>query len=437
MSYSVYTWRIAYAVTDPKHWEKAINFLNMRIRPQKSDSNQFNIYKVLKGYFEEALINKQTVFLHEIRVNDNNMRPPKYVDIDIPMKNFDPFSDMYRWLSAEGKTAGFFGFEIWMSSAEPASFASYYMGEDNEYCKRVNSMSQNWNSFKEVIDSCNIRLTKSRLEFLKDFPDSEFDFIRSRYREYDVFDDIKEFCSNPQDIVINGKKLFFNFENNVEKISREVEEEGGLIQKAITDNTDYIIIENDFDRSLIFLTAEMMNRYKAMKNGSSMRFIIRGDLHKGLARLKRQKQLEEKKPDVNQEVAKIISAYDNSPQKPSSVKQIREEHSEIDFKLLDSYFSKIYNKSLSQFLHEKGILEEKELISNNSSHYIDFDSLLNKLQEKYHDPVSRKKTVKSLIEDNPELKTELSQLQRNSLKLYGKSMSLLLIDNKILKNIDV
>ena len=129
----------------------------------------------------------------------------------------------------------------------------------------------------------------------------------------------------------------------------------------------------------------------------------------------------------------IIALYQDTEERPASVKQIKQEHPELDFRIIDKYFEKIYQMTLPLWLAEAGVLEKETNEEQFGEPRVDYKKLLHDLQRKYMDPAERKTTVKELIDDNPELEKAIKVLQRKSVKIYDQTFSLLLTKLEILK----
>ena len=130
----------------------------------------------------------------------------------------------------------------------------------------------------------------------------------------------------------------------------------------------------------------------------------------------------------------ITALYQDREEHPASIRQIKQEHPELDFRIIDKYFEKIYQMTLPLWLAEAGVLEKETNEEQFGEPRVDYKKLLHDLQQKYQDPSERKATVKELIDDNPELEKAIKVLQRKSVKIYDQTFSLLLTKLEILKD---
>ena len=437
MSHSVYYLRAVFAVMEPRQWESAISYLQKEQEASNTETEQFNIYRVLINSLEEAYDSEQTVCFIEISESEDDPFLHDYVCKPFPAFSLELFDTINDKLWKLNKSLYLSSIEIDNTVAEPQILVKYYVGSYSQLKEIKNYyIEQDWSSVRGAFISCGIRYSKPLLEFTHDFPDKEFNFIREKYKEYEVYTEIGKYVVDASTVLIPGKKFFFRYIKNLEKDRNVIIQVGGEVQKSITNETDYVVIENDYDATLKFLTNENKTLFSKMKQGQKTRFVRYQDFQKKLGVTVRQKIVEDKRPLVEEQLKKIFNAYQNEVNKPTSINQIKEGHPEIDFRVLDNVFSQLYQKTLSVYLREQGVLAERENNSTNSNKSYDFDGLIKILQEKYSDHYSRKQTVKELIEDNPELESEIKVLQRKSTKLYGKSLSMLLIEKNILKGFE-
>ena len=72
MSHSVYYLRAVFAVMEPRQWESAISYLQKEQEASNTETEQFNIYRVLINSLEEAYDSEQTVCFIEISESEDD-----------------------------------------------------------------------------------------------------------------------------------------------------------------------------------------------------------------------------------------------------------------------------------------------------------------------------------------------------------------------------